>query len=139
MFADHTAEILYLGEAKRLANRSQRLAILARDGAGCSCPGCTKPITLSEINHAEKDWADGGYTDVNAMAADCPQHNRAVGPKPGQWTTSGVTDGPDTGRAAWTLNTDGHPTRTAPAPPRVNRKLPTRRNPRSAPTQQRDE
>ncbi|OBA59831.1 hypothetical protein A5777_05095 [Gordonia sp. 852002-10350_SCH5691597] len=31
-------------------------------------------------------------------------HNRRVGPKPGQFTTRMITDGPDTGRVAWRLN-----------------------------------
>ncbi|NED59374.1 DUF222 domain-containing protein, partial [Streptomyces sp. SID10244] len=81
VFADHTSEILYLGEAQRLANRSQRFALFARDGAGCTCPECTQPFTRLEIHHAERDWADGGWTDVSDLAGACPKHNRMVGPE----------------------------------------------------------
>ncbi|MFW0787885.1 DUF222 domain-containing protein [Gordonia sp. CPCC 206044] len=116
VFADHSAEVLYLGRAKRCANQSQRFALFARDGAGCTCPECTQPFTHLEIHHAEQDWADGGWTDIIDLAGSCPPHNRRVGPRPGQFTTHMVVDGPDAGRPAWTLNGDG-----PPDPPRVNR------------------
>ncbi|WAC57542.1 HNH endonuclease signature motif containing protein [Gordonia sp. SL306] len=118
VFADHSPEILYLGEAQRLANQSQRFALFARDGAGCTCPDCTQPFTRLEIHHAERDWADGGWTDVSDLAGACPKHNRMVGPKVGQWTTHIIREGPDTGRPAWTLNSDGT---GPPNSPRVNR------------------
>ncbi|MFW0787175.1 DUF222 domain-containing protein [Gordonia sp. CPCC 206044] len=118
VFADHTPEILYLGRASRFANRSQRFALFARDGSGCTCPDCTQPFTHLEAHHAHRDWADGGFTDINALAGACPPDNRRVGPKPGQYRTHIVTEGPDTGRPAWTLNTDaGQPSN----PPRINR------------------
>ncbi|MDY6807833.1 MAG: DUF222 domain-containing protein [Actinomycetota bacterium] len=119
VFKDHSAEPLYLGTAKRLANRAQRLVHFAQPGGGgCSTPGCSQPTTQVETHHAEKDWADGGLTDVDDMAPACPPHNRMVGPKPGQWTTRIIREGRDAGRAGWSLNPlDGGP----PPPPRVNR------------------
>ena len=52
------------------------------------------------------------------MTTACGPHNRNVGPKPGQYTTSVLTDGPDAGRTAWRLNTeDGMPPNEA----RINR------------------
>ncbi|WAC56775.1 HNH endonuclease signature motif containing protein [Gordonia sp. SL306] len=119
VFADHTREVLHLGTAKRFANQAQRLALFARDGAHCTHPDCDMPFSHTEVHHAERDWADGGRTDIDALAAACPTHNRMVGPKPGQFTTHIVADGPDAGRPAWTRNTDG--TRP-PNPPRINRR-----------------
>ncbi|MGV9711335.1 DUF222 domain-containing protein [Gordonia sp. NPDC003424] len=105
VFADHTAQPLYLGRANRFASQAQRMMLLARDGAVCTCPGCSQPFTRTEAHHAEQDWVDGGLTDIQDLAAACPTHNRMVGDKPGQWSTHIVTDGPDAGRPAWTRNT----------------------------------
>ncbi|MGV9711578.1 DUF222 domain-containing protein [Gordonia sp. NPDC003424] len=104
VFADHTAEPLYLGRGRRLANQAQRMMLLARDGAVCTCPGCSQPFTRTEAHHAEQDWVDGGLTDIIDLAAACPKHNRMVGDKPGQWSTHIVKEGPDAGRPAWTRN-----------------------------------
>ena len=56
------------------------------------------------MHHAAKDWADGGLTDIDQLVPACDVHNRRVGPKPGQFTTRMITDGPDAGRVAWRLN-----------------------------------
>ena len=119
VFKDHTAQPLYLGTTKRFANRAQRLMHFAQDGgSGCSKPGCSHPSAIVEIHHADKDWADGGTTDIDTTAPACPPHNRMVGPKPGQWTTRIIRHGRDAGRAGWSLNPlDGSP----PGPPQVNR------------------
>ncbi|WP_461666184.1 hypothetical protein [Gordonia sputi] len=70
------------------------------------------------MHHAATDWADGGLTDIDQLVPACDVHNRRVGPKPGQFTTRMITDGPDTGRVAWRLNT----TPGMPAnPERINR------------------
>ncbi len=105
VFAGHSAEPLYLGNANRFANQAQRMMLIARDGATCTCPGCSQPFTRTEAHHAEQDWADGGYTDIIDLAAACPKHNRMVGDKPGQWSTHIIKEGPDAGRPAWTRNT----------------------------------
>ncbi|MGC4964038.1 DUF222 domain-containing protein [Gordonia sp. DT101] len=119
VFADHTREILHLGTAKRFANQAQRFALFARDGAHCTHPDCDMPFSHTDIHHAEQDWAEGGRTDIDALAAACPTHNRMVGHKPGQFTTHIVADGPDAGRPAWTRNTNGT---GPPNPPRINRR-----------------
>lgn len=55
---------------------------------------------------------------IDTLTTACGPHNRMVGPKPGQYTTSVLTDGPDAGRTAWRLNTeDGMPPNEA----RINR------------------
>jgi len=70
------------------------------------------------MHHAAKDWAQGGRTDIDQLAPACDVHNNRVGPKPGQYTTRIITDGPDTGRVAWRLNTaPGMP----PNPEHINR------------------
>ncbi|MFW0796475.1 DUF222 domain-containing protein [Gordonia sp. CPCC 205515] len=101
VFKDHSAEPLYLGQAHRFANQAQRFMLFARDGAVCTCPNCTQPFTHLEAHHAEKDWAQGGFTDVIDLAGACGKHNRMVGDKPGQWSTHIIKEGPDAGRPAW--------------------------------------
>ncbi|KAA0112840.1 DUF222 domain-containing protein [Mycolicibacterium sp. P9-22] len=39
IYRHHTAEPLYLGRTKRLANKAQRLVMISRD-RGCTMPGC---------------------------------------------------------------------------------------------------
>lgn len=118
VFKDHSAQALYLGTAKRLANQAQRLMHFAQPGGGgCSAPGCTQPSSHVEIHHAEKDWAKGGRTNIDETAPACPPHNRMVGPEPGQWSTRIIREGPDAGRAGWSINPASGP----PPSPRVNR------------------
>ncbi|MFF0707255.1 HNH endonuclease signature motif containing protein [Gordonia sputi] len=119
VFAEHTSVPLYLGRSKRLASPGQRLALFAAEGGGvCSAPGCTQPASRVAIHHAAKDWAQGGCTDIDQLAPACDVHNNRVGPRPGQFTTRIITDGPDTGRVAWRLNAaPGMP----PNPEHVNR------------------
>ncbi|GAB84282.1 DUF222 domain-containing protein [Gordonia rubripertincta] len=115
VFRDHTSEVLYLGRAKRLASRAQRIAAVGRDG-GCTCPRCTRSSFDSELHHVLEWTADDGPTDIDNMTTACGPHNRAVGRGEDQWTTTIVTDGPDSGRAVWHPPTS-HPDQT----PRVNR------------------
>ena len=119
VFAEHTSVPLYLGRSKRLASPGQRLALFAAEGGGvCSAPGCTQPASRVAMHHAAKDWAQGGRTDIDQLAPACDMHNSRVGPRPGQFTTRIITDGPDTGRVAWRLNAaPGMP----PNPEHVNR------------------
>ncbi len=105
VFGDHTSIPLYLGRSKRIASLGQRLASFASPGGKmCSAPGCTLPASRVQMHHAAKDWADGGLTDIDQLVPACDVHNRRVGPKPGQFTTRMITEGPDTGRVAWRLN-----------------------------------
>ncbi|MCP2174557.1 protein of unknown function (DUF222) [Williamsia maris] len=105
VFDDHTGEPLFLGRAHRLASQAQRFILFAQYG-GCGAADCPTPFAHSEIHHADKDWADGGTTDADKLAPACGPHNRAVGPKPDQWTTEKITTGPDRGRYGWRRNTD---------------------------------
>ncbi|WP_207842561.1 HNH endonuclease signature motif containing protein [Williamsia soli] len=97
VFPDHSAQVLHLARAKRVAQLGQRLAIIARD-RGCSHPGCRNPATWAEFHHVLA-WIDGGLTDVDNLTPACVPHHRMIGP--GKWATVMITDGPDKGRVAW--------------------------------------
>jgi hypothetical protein len=115
VFADHSAEVLYLARTKRTAQKGQRLALFVRD-RGCSHPGCTNPATWVEAHHLLA-WINGGLTDIDMMGSACPEHHKLVGDGPGQWQTIMITEGPDAGRVGWIPPAGVDPERT----PRVNR------------------
>ncbi|GAT08146.1 HNH endonuclease signature motif containing protein [Mycolicibacterium novocastrense] len=94
IFDDHTEEILYLGRAKRLASKAQRLALFARDH-GCTRPGCTASAYQCQVHHGDNDWAAGGQTNIDELTLACSPDNRRV--KPGGWRTYIRKDG----RTAW--------------------------------------
>lgn len=81
---------LWLGRTKRIASADQRIVLHERD-RGCSHPGCTVPGYGCQAHHAEKDWADGGNTDVDDLAFGCGPHNRLV--KREGWRTRKLRDG----------------------------------------------
>ncbi|HEX5144409.1 MAG TPA: HNH endonuclease signature motif containing protein [Mycobacterium sp.] len=114
VFDNHTEEPLYLGRAKRLASKAQRIVLYAKD-RGCTRPGCTAPAYHSEVHHVT-DWAAGGQTNITDETLACGPDNRRV--KPGGWTTRKRKDGRtewippqqlDTGQAR--VNNYHHPQR----------------------------
>ncbi|MCV7171058.1 DUF222 domain-containing protein [Mycobacterium manitobense] len=84
VFDDHTEEILYLGRARRCATTAQRLALFARD-RGCTRPGCTAPAYQTQVHHAQRDWAEGGRTDIDELALACQPDNNLI--EQTEWTT----------------------------------------------------
>ncbi|WP_165628867.1 HNH endonuclease signature motif containing protein [Klenkia taihuensis] len=64
------AQALAVGRARRFATRTQRRALLLRDG-GCTRPGCAE--TRPERLHAHHlvPWLAGGRTDVGNLALLC--------------------------------------------------------------------
>ncbi|MGJ6124543.1 DUF222 domain-containing protein [Mycolicibacterium sp. Y3] len=96
VFKHHTAEPLYLGRAKRLASKAQRLVAIARD-RGCTRPGCFAPADRCQANHAGLDWSAGGETNADTIVLGCGPDNRLA-------YTSGWSTriNPTTGRAEWT-------------------------------------
>ena len=115
VFNDHTEQALYLGRAKRLATKAQRIVLYARD-RGCTRPGCTAPAYHCEAHHRDRDWAAGGHTNIDEETLACGKDNRRV--KPGGWTTRTRHDGRtewlpppnlDTGQAR--TNNSHHPHR----------------------------
>ena len=99
VFAGATSQVLYLGRGNRFTTLAQRLALFGRD-RGCTGPACTVPFARTEAHHMP-EWADGGLTDIDHLAAACGTHNRWHGKARGQWESTLLTDGPDTGRPAW--------------------------------------
>lgn len=65
--------VLTLGRSRRIASRSQTLALIARDG-GCSFPGCAHPPEWCERHHL-KAWIDGGRTDLDNLTLLCRYHH----------------------------------------------------------------
>uniref|UniRef100_UPI0021F25758 HNH endonuclease signature motif containing protein n=1 Tax=Mycolicibacterium brisbanense TaxID=146020 RepID=UPI0021F25758 len=90
VFADHKEVPLYLGRSKRLASVGQRLALHARDG-GCTKPGCPHPPDRCQGHHADRDYAQGGHTDITDLTLACPKDNRLVSEH--GWTTRVRDDG----------------------------------------------
>ncbi|HST47908.1 HNH endonuclease signature motif containing protein [Jatrophihabitans sp.] len=71
---DARGAVLRQGRTKRIATRSQTLALIARDG-GCSFPGCDKPPEWCQRHHIVP-WADGGTTDLDNLTLLCSSHHR---------------------------------------------------------------
>ena len=65
--------VLDLGRTRRIASRSQTLALIARDG-GCSFPGCAHPPQYCERHHV-REWIDGGLTNLNNLTFVCAYHH----------------------------------------------------------------
>ena len=74
LVTDSTGTVLSLGRTKRIASRSQTLALIARDG-GCTFPGCDKPPEWCQRHHITA-WADGGTTDLDNLTLLCGYHHR---------------------------------------------------------------
>jgi hypothetical protein len=87
---DDVGRVLNLGRSKRIASPDQRIVLHSKD-RGCTFPGCTVPGFLTEVHHAECDWADDGLTNVNDLTLACHPHNVMV--KPGGWRTRKRRDG----------------------------------------------
>jgi hypothetical protein len=68
--------VLDLGRTARLFDKTQRVALAARDG-GCAFPGCDRPPARTEAHHVTP-WACGGKTDVANGALLCGFHHRLV-------------------------------------------------------------
>ena len=72
-FLTRHGEVLRLGRSRRIASRSQTIALIARD-IGCSFPGCDAPAEWSERHHIVA-WIDGGKTDLNNLTLLCRYHH----------------------------------------------------------------
>jgi hypothetical protein len=87
---DDAGQALHLGRSKRCASPAQRIVLHGKE-RGCTFPGCDVPGYLSEVHHAECDWAQGGQTDIDELTFACGIHNRFV--KEGGWRTRKRRDG----------------------------------------------
>ena len=70
---NRAGEVLSLGRTRRIASRSQTLALVARDG-GCSFPGCHHAPEWCERHHI-KGWLNGGRTDLTNLTLLCRYHH----------------------------------------------------------------
>ena len=67
---------LHVGRRYRTATPKMSRALAERDRR-CVWPGCDRPPEWTQRHHAERDWALGGETNVNAMNLLClPHHGR---------------------------------------------------------------
>ncbi|WP_445900729.1 hypothetical protein [Gordonia westfalica] len=78
-----TAVPLYFGRGKRLATMEQRLGSFARpDDEMCSTPDCDMATTHAEMDHAQIDWGDGGFTDIRDEIHGQPEPVPVDPPRP---------------------------------------------------------
>ncbi len=90
VFDDHTEEPLYLGRAKRLASKAQRIVLYARD-RGCTRPGCTAPGYWCEAHHDDGWAANHSPTDITKLCLACPADNKLI--ENTRWSTRKRHDG----------------------------------------------
>lgn len=65
--------LLDMGRSRRIANKHQTIALIARDG-GCSFPGCDHPPEFCERHHI-LPWQDNGATEVRNLTLLCAYHH----------------------------------------------------------------
>ena len=68
-FLTGAGQLLRLGRSRRIATRSQTIALITRD-SGCSFPGCDTAPEFCERHHI-KAWFDGGATDLDNLTLLC--------------------------------------------------------------------
>lgn len=88
LLRDARGAVLSHGRTKRIATRSQTLALIARD-RGCTFPDCDKPPEWCQRHHIVS-WADGGNTDLDNLTLVCGYHHREF--ERGGWSCQ-MTDG----------------------------------------------
>jgi HNH endonuclease len=76
VLTDRHGAVLDLGRARRFATRTQKPALLARDG-GCLIPGCVVPGDHCDVHHP-RPWADGGDTDLDNLVLLCERHHSEI-------------------------------------------------------------
>jgi hypothetical protein len=87
-------EILDIGRATRAVPKGMRAALNVRD-AGCSFPGCGRPVEVCHAHHI-KPWHAGGKTSMSNLCLLCPTHHRMVEPpkgRPPDWVVKPRADG----------------------------------------------
>lgn len=97
LLRDARGVVLSQGRAKRIATRSQTLALIARD-RGCTFPDCDKPPEWCQRHHIVA-WADGGNTDLSNLTLVCGFHHREF--ERGGWRCQMVDGQPQWIPPAW--------------------------------------
>jgi hypothetical protein len=98
-------EVLRLGRTRRIASRSQTIALHARDG-GCSFPGCDTAPEWCERHHVVP-WADGGATDLDNLTLLCRYHHHNFASK--GWECAIIGKGLPEWRPPWWIDRHRHP------------------------------
>lgn len=91
VFDDHTEEPLYLGRAKRLASRGQRIALLANDCAAAPDPAAQRPAPGVKPTTTQAGVAGEAPTNSSDLSLACPADNKLI-EKTG-WATRKRPDG----------------------------------------------
>ena len=106
-FAAVTAkgQVLNLGRSRRIASRSQTIALIARD-AGCSFPGCDTAPEWCERHHVVL-WSEGGLTDLDNLTLVCAYHHHNFLAK--GWDCQINADGLPAWRPPWWIDRDRRP------------------------------
>jgi Domain of unknown function (DUF222)/HNH endonuclease len=104
-FLNTQGEVLRLGRTRRIASRSQTIALIARD-FGCSFPGCDAPPEWAERHHIVP-WVDGGTTDLDNLTLLCRFHHHNFLAK--GWDCSINADGLPEWRPPWWIDQQRRP------------------------------
>jgi hypothetical protein len=99
-FLSSRGEVLRLGRNRRIASRSQTIALTARDG-GCSFPGCDTGPDWCERHHIVS-WIDGGTTDLDNLTLLCRYHHHNFAIK--GWDCHINSDGLPEWRPPWWID-----------------------------------
>lgn len=83
---------------------------LAKQYEGCTRPGCTSPVTTTDLDHLTA-WAQGGATDVDNLAPTCRTDHTLK--HRARFTVTRSADGTISWRSP-----SGHLARTEPLPAR---------------------
>lgn len=74
---DTNGVVTSIGSVQRCFTATQRMAMVARDGPGCSTPGCTSPHFALQAHHVIPD-RHGGPTSVDNGILLCYWHHQLV-------------------------------------------------------------
>ncbi|MGN7782321.1 DUF222 domain-containing protein [Mycolicibacterium sp. 22603] len=85
IFDGATGAALNYFRTRRTASPAQRIMLIARDG-GCTKPCCTAGAYRCQVHHGDRDFAEGGHTNVDDLTLACGCDNRMV--HPGGYTTT---------------------------------------------------
>ena len=100
-----TGQVLNLGRSRRIASRSQTIALIARD-AGCSFPGCDTAPEWCERHHVVL-WSEGGLTDLENLTLLCAHHHHNFHAK--GWDCQINPDGLPEWRPPWWIDRERKP------------------------------
>jgi hypothetical protein len=94
LVTDSTGCIIDAGRTRYAITDTQRHLLALRDGT-CRFPGCTRPATACEIDHA-RSWRHGGRTDLDNLGPLCQHHHQLK--THGGWT---ITASRRSGACTW--------------------------------------